>query len=50
MKLYITKYINKLLDKFKFNNLNLIFIPIETKIKLEPNPKQVNIENINYYQ
>jgi len=50
IKLYIAKYINKLLNKFKFNNLNLVFIPIETKIKLEFNPKQVNVENINYYQ
>jgi len=49
MKLYIIKYINKLLDKFKFNNLNFTFIFIETKIKLESNFKQINIENIKYY-
>jgi len=46
----MAKYINKLLDKFKFNNLNPVFTLMETKIKLEPNPKQTNIENINYYQ
>jgi len=50
MKLYITKYINKLLNKFKFNNLNFTFTFIKTKIKLKLNPKQTNIENINYYQ
>jgi len=39
MKLYITKYINKLLNKFKFNNLNPASTSIKTKIKLEFNPK-----------
>jgi len=50
MKLYIAKYINKLLNKFKFNNLNPASTPIKTKIKLESNSKQINAENINYYQ
>jgi len=49
IKLYIIKYINKLLNKFKFNNLNLVFIPIEIKIKLKSNLKQISTKNINYY-
>jgi hypothetical protein len=49
MKLYITKYINKLLNKFNFNNLNLITIFMEIKIKLKFNFKQINIKDINYY-
>jgi hypothetical protein len=50
MKLYIAKYINKLLDKFGFNNLSPINTLIETKIRLELNPEQTNTEDIKYYQ
>jgi hypothetical protein len=39
MKLYMAKYINKLLNKFRINNFNFIVMFIKTKIKLEPNPK-----------
>jgi hypothetical protein len=49
MKLYITKYINKILDKFRFNNLNPINIPMNPKIKLKPNKDQATTENIKYY-
>jgi hypothetical protein len=49
MKFYIAKYINKILDKFGFNNLNFINISINPKIKLELNKDQVIAENIKYY-
>jgi hypothetical protein len=39
MKFYITKYINKIINKFGFNNLNFINIPIDPKIKLKSNKK-----------
>jgi hypothetical protein len=35
----MAKYINKLLNKFGFNNLNPVATPMEVKIKLKPNPK-----------
>jgi hypothetical protein len=50
MKFYIVKYINKILNKFGFNNLNPINTSIDPKIKLEPNKDQTTAENIKYYQ
>ena len=50
LKLYITKYINKILNKFNFNNLNLSKTLINNNIKIKPNKKQTKLETIKYFQ
>ena len=49
LKLYITKYINKILNKFNFNNLNFSKILINNNIKIKPNKKQTKPETIKYF-
>ncbi|TVY37748.1 hypothetical protein LCER1_G008790 [Lachnellula cervina] len=36
----MAKYINKILNKFSFNNLNPSKTPMDSNIKLEPNKEQ----------
>ncbi|TVY31370.1 hypothetical protein LCER1_G009428, partial [Lachnellula cervina] len=49
LKLYIAKYINKILNKFGFNNLNSIKTLIDSNIKLESNKKQASLAAIKYF-
>ncbi|TVY50587.1 Retrovirus-related Pol polyprotein from transposon TNT 1-94 [Lachnellula cervina] len=50
LKLYIAKYINKILNKFGFSNLNPSKTPIDSNIKLEPNKEQASPAAIKYFQ
>jgi hypothetical protein len=43
----MTKYINKILNKFRFNNLNPVSTPMDPKIKLEPNKEQAT--SVKYF-
>ncbi|TVY47171.1 Retrovirus-related Pol polyprotein from transposon TNT 1-94 [Lachnellula cervina] len=49
LKLYIAKYINKILNKFGFNNLNPFKTPMDSNIKLEPNKEQASPAAIKYF-
>jgi hypothetical protein len=42
IKLYQNKYINKMFNKFKFDNINPIKSSIDSTAKFEPNPGQIN--------
>ncbi|TVY50555.1 Retrovirus-related Pol polyprotein from transposon TNT 1-94 [Lachnellula cervina] len=46
----MAKYINKILNKFGFNNLNPSKTPIDSNIKLEPNKEQASPTAIKYFQ
>jgi hypothetical protein len=50
MKLHQNKYINKMFNKFKFDNINLIKSSIDFTTKYKPNPNQINKKNIKLFQ
>jgi len=50
IKLYQTKYINKMLKRFNMEDSNPCYTPMDNKIKLEPNKLEANIEEIKWYQ
>jgi hypothetical protein len=50
LKLYQTKYINKLFIKFDFKNIKIYKTPINSNIKLKFNKNKTNIFEIYYFQ
>jgi hypothetical protein len=50
MKLYQNKYINKIFNKFKFDNINFIKLSMDFTAKFESNLDQINKENIKLFQ
>jgi hypothetical protein len=50
LKLYQTKYINKLFTKFGFKNIKIYNTPINSNIKLEFNNNKINASEIYYFQ
>jgi hypothetical protein len=50
MKLHQTKYINKMLNKFKFDNINPSKTPMDSSAKYEPNAGQASKEDIKLFQ
>ena len=50
LKLYMGKYITKILERFNFSNINPSQTPMDANIKLEPNKEQAKPETIKYFQ
>jgi hypothetical protein len=50
MKLHQDKYINKIFNKFKFDNINFIKLFIDFIIKYKSNFNQINKKNIKLFQ
>jgi hypothetical protein len=50
IKLYQNKYINKIFNKFKFDNINFIKSSIDFITKFKSNSNQTNKKNIKLFQ
>src|SRR5271168_5110705 len=50
LKLSQSKYIDKILIKYKMDTSNPIYTPMDSKAKIEPNKEQANKETISLFQ
>src|SRR6202035_2025217 len=50
LKLHQAKYINSVLNKFNMAESKPVYTPMDSKVKLEPNPNIATLEQIKWFQ